>query len=99
MTMVVQLLIWFLLIEVSQSTTVVTNYPTVDLVENSPLNSFVAQLTSEATKYKLILLNMGGFESNLFSVINGSIYTRNVIDREQMITEKRCFDRSSCIIE
>ena len=97
--MLVDLFIWFLLIADSLSTTAVTNYPTVDLWENCPINTLVLPLTDDAKKYKLVLLNMAGFESNMFSVVNGSVYTTNVIDREQLVAEKRCFDRSSCTIE
>jgi hypothetical protein len=31
--------------------------------------------------------------------MNESIYTINEIDREKLIGEKRCFDRSKCLIE
>jgi hypothetical protein len=89
-----------MLIKCSFSKTSVTNYPTVDLLENSPLNTIVIQLIKSNMKQsKLVLLNMAGFESNTFSVINGSIYTTNLIDREQFINEKRCFDRLYCVIE
>jgi hypothetical protein len=76
----------------------VTNYPTVDLLENVPINTLVLRLTQETRKHKLVLLNMSGFESNMFSVVNGSVYTTNVIDREQLVAEKRCLDRLSCTL-
>ena len=82
------------------STTLITTYPTVDLLENSPLNTLVTRLrVSEATKSKMMLLNMMGFESEMFAIVNGSLCTTSVIDREQLIDEKRCSDRFYCLVE
>ena len=78
------------------STISIKTYPTIDLKENIPLNTKVIELK---TKSKLVLLNLSEFEKNLFSIINESIYTINIIDREQLIGEKRCFDRLYCLIE
>jgi hypothetical protein len=100
--MISHLWICFVLIKYSFSKTSITNYPTVDLLENSPLNTLVIQLTPSLNKSKLsklVLLNMSGFESDMFSIINGSIYTINSIDREQFIREKYCLDNLYCKIE
>jgi len=89
--------ILFCFVKVSLSTTSIKTYPTVNLRENCPINSHV--ITLEGKEMKLILLNLGGFETNLFVIVNSSIYTINEIDREQFIGEKRCFDRLYCLIE
>jgi hypothetical protein len=77
--------------------TSVKTYETIELKENIPINSRVIDL--KLNKSKLILLNLGGFELNLFEIRNESIYTINEIDREKLVGEKRCFDRSYCLIE
>ena len=51
------------------------------------------------SKEKLILLNLSGFETNLFEIRNESILTINSIDREEFLTKKRCFDSEDCLIE
>ncbi len=90
-------------IKLSLSTTSIKTYPTVNLTENVPINTNVIQLISdeniEMRKLKLILLNLGGFETNYFEIKNENILTKNVIDREQFVGEKRCFDRNYCLIE
>ncbi|CAF1067307.1 unnamed protein product [Adineta steineri] len=100
--MINHLWILFILIQYSFSKTSITNYPTVDLFENSPLNTLVIQLTTSLNitkSSKLALLNMIGFELDMFSIINGSIYTIDFIDREEFITEKYCLDNLYCKIE
>ncbi|CAF1229404.1 unnamed protein product [Adineta ricciae] len=80
----------------------VTNYPTIDLVENSPLNTLVIQLTTSLNitrTSKLVLLNMSGFESDVFTIVNGSIYTTNSIDREEFLRRKYCLDNLYCKVE
>ena len=96
--------IWFLLLLVKYSfcKTAITNYPTVELLENTPLNTLVVQLTTSLNltrTSKLVLLNMVGFESNTFSIVNGSIYTVNYIDREEFLSEKYCLESLYCKIE
>lgn len=99
--------LWLLLlllscIEQSLSKTAITNYATVELVENSPLNTLVIQLTTsfnQTRTSKFVLLNMIGFESNMFSIVNGSIYTVDYIDREEFLREKYCLDGLYCKIE
>jgi hypothetical protein len=82
------------------STTLITTYPTVDLLENSPVNTLVSHLrVSESARSKMMLLNMMGFESEMFTIVNGSLCTASVIDREQLIDEKRCSDRFYCLVE
>ena len=83
------------------STTLITTYPTVDLLENSPLNTLVTHLrvSEAAARSKMMLLNMVGFESEMFAIVNGSLCTASVIDREQLIDEKRCSDRFYCLVE
>ncbi|CAF1094449.1 unnamed protein product [Rotaria sp. Silwood1] len=80
-------------------TTLTKTYPTIDLKENIPINTNILQLTKEVKNLKLILLNLGGFETNLFSINNENLFTINEIDREKLLGEKRCFDRSYCLIE
>lgn len=94
-----QYFLLFIIIKRTFSITLTKTYPTVDLKENCPINTNVFQLINEVKDLKLILLNLGGFETNLFSIKNENIFTINEIDREQLITEKRCFDRSYCLIE
>ena len=92
----------FVFIKYSFSQTLITSYPTVDLVENSPLNTLVIQLTTSLNitrTSKLVLLNMSGFEFDFFTIVNGSIYTTNPIDREEFLRKKYCFDNSYCKIE
>lgn len=92
----------FLCIKYSFSKTLITNYPTVDLVENSPLNTLVIQLTTSLNitrTSKLVLLNMSGFEFDVFTIVNGSIYTIDSIDREEFLRRKYCLDNLYCKIE
>ncbi|CAF5040533.1 unnamed protein product [Rotaria sp. Silwood1] len=89
----------FILIKTSLLTTLTKTYPTIDLKENIPINTNILQLTKEVKNLKLILLNLGGFETNLFSINNENLFTINEIDREKLLGEKRCFDRSYCLIE
>jgi len=93
--------ILLIIIKICLSTTSIKTYPTVNLTENVPINTNVIKLIKDEEKndYKLILLNLGGFETNLFEIKNENIYTINQIDREQFIIEKRCFDRLYCLIE
>ena len=85
---------------VSEKTSMKT-YPLVDLLENSPLHTKVITVDDQwkTEKNKIILLNLNGFEKEMFSVINGSIFTLNQIDREEMIEKKRCLDHLYCLIE
>ena len=89
----------------STSTTSIKTYPTVHLRENVPINTTVISLLTneersvEMKRLKLSLLNLSGFETNLFEIRNGNICTTNEIDREQFVGEKRCFDRLYCLIE
>ncbi|CAF2616397.1 unnamed protein product [Rotaria sp. Silwood2] len=93
------LILLFILIKSCLLTTLTKTYSTIDLKENIPINTNILQLTKEIQNLKLILLNLGGFETNLFSIKNENLFTINEIDREKLIGEKRCFDRSYCLIE
>lgn len=100
--MIIDIFLLFVVIKLSFSKTSLITYPIVDLLENSPLNTFVISLNSSLNmnnSTKLILLNLNGYESNLFSIINGNIYTKNSIDREEFLREKYCLDNSYCKIE
>ena len=98
--MLINILILLCVIRSGLTATSIKTYPTIDLKENAPINTNVLDLRSNVTdKLKLVLLNLGGFETNLFTIKNESIYTINEIDREQFLAEKRCFDRSYCLIE
>ena len=96
--------ILFILIECSISKSLIRTSPIVDLVENSRLNTFVIQLNesldiANTTSHKFVLLNINGFESKLFSIINGNIYTKDLIDREELIDNNYCSGRPYCKIE
>ncbi|UJR25047.1 hypothetical protein I4U23_006407 [Adineta vaga] len=96
--------LWLLLVflKYSFSEILITNYPTVDLLENSPLNTLIIHLTTSLNltrTSKLVLLNMSGFELDMFTIINGSIYTIDVIDREEFLRNKYCLDSLYCKIE
>jgi len=97
------LILLTMMIEISFSITSIKTYPTVNLTENVPINTNVIKLINEENvemrKLKLILLNLGGFETNYFEIKNENILTKNLIDREQFVGEKRCFDRFYCLIE
>ena len=100
--MLIQVCLLLLIVQMTISTTSIKTFPTVNLRENVPIHTKVINLMGneeEMKKYKLILLNLGGFETNLFEIKNENIYTINEIDREQFLIEKRCFDRSFCLIE
>jgi len=100
--MIINLSILFILIKLTYCKISITNYPTVDLLENSPLNTFVvslSRLTNLTNSTKLVLLNLNGYETTMFSIINGSIYTINSIDREEFIEKQYCLDNLYCKIE
>ncbi len=102
--MLIDVFIFLIIIKISLSTTSIKTYPTVNLTENVPINTNVIKLIKEdenieMRKMKLILLNLSGFETNLFEIKNENIYTINLIDREQFLGEKRCFNRLYCLIE
>jgi predicted NUDIX family phosphoesterase len=101
--MLIHICLLILVIKSSLSTTSIKTYPTVNLTENVPINTNVIKLINEENvemrKLKLILLNLGGFETNYFEIKNENILTKNLIDREQFVGEKRCFDRFYCLIE
>lgn len=79
-------------------TPIIKSYEVIDLLENSPLNTFVIGL-EEYSKSKLILLNINEFETKYFSMINGNIYTKNLIDREEFLNKKYCLNKFYCQIE
>ncbi|CAF1066806.1 unnamed protein product [Rotaria sordida] len=89
----------FIIIKNSLLTTLTKTYPTIDLKENIPINTNILELTNEVKDLKLVLLNLGGFETNLFTIKDQNLFTINEIDREKLIGEKKCFDRSYCLIE
>jgi hypothetical protein len=101
--MIRSLSILFLVIKFTFCKISITNYPTIDLVENCPLHTLVVSLsrlnTNLTSTTKLVLLNLNGFESNMFSIINGSIYTVHSIDREEFIDKQYCLDNLYCKIE
>ena len=101
----IYLFILLIFVKYCLSTTSIKTYPTVNLTENVQINTNVIKLIKEEEKFseiknlKLILLNLGGFETNLFEIKNKNIYTINEIDREKLLIEKRCFDRLYCLFE
>lgn len=97
---IILLLFTIIEVQISFSITLTKTYTTVELKENCPLNTNVLKLINETKlNLKLILLNLSGFETNLFEIRNENIYTINEIDREKLIGEKKCFDRLYCLIE
>lgn len=99
--MLFNVFILLMIIKSSLSTTSIKTYPTVNLTENVPINTKVVKLIEEniKIKYKLILLNLVGYEINYFEIKNETIYTINEIDREEFLSKKRCFDPLNCLIE
>ncbi len=99
--MLIYLFLLIIIVKSSLSTTSIKTYPTVNLTENVPINTNVIKLidNNEIKSLKLILLNLSGYETNLFEIKNENIYTINQIDREQFIGDKKCFDRLFCLIE
>ena len=101
MKILLNLLILLNLINKVKLTTSIKTYPTVELKENCRIGSEVVRLfaTSNDENIKLVLLNLGGFERNLFEIKKEKIITINEIDREELIISKRCFNRLKCLIE
>lgn len=85
------------LIKCSYSNPLIKTYPIIDLLENSPLNTFIVEITQSSNK--LNLLNINRFETKLFSLKNGSIYTKDLIDREEFIDQQYCLNKRYCKIE
>jgi hypothetical protein len=78
--------------------TVMKTYSVIDLTENTPVNTLVRQL-EEGLKMKMNMLNVNGYETELFSLRNGSIYTSSQIDREDLLKKRRCSDELYCLVE
>jgi hypothetical protein len=100
--MLIDLCLLFFIIKISYCKTSLTNYPIVDLFENSPLNTLVVslkELINNSNSSKLVLLNLNGYELNKFSLINESIFTISDIDREEFLEKKYCLDHFYCKIE
>ncbi|CAF0976847.1 unnamed protein product [Rotaria sordida] len=97
MKIIIIICILNVIIKSSYSNPLIKSYPIIDLLENSPLNTFVIELTNSSNK--LILINLNEFETKLFSIINGNIYTKNLIDREEFLDKKYCLDKFYCKIE
>ena len=102
----IRVCLWLNLWLVCEAVTSIKTYPTIDVRENVPLNSQVIELMSSnnsvgrASRWKLILLNLAGFESVYFGLNDENILqTRHAIDREEFLQTKRCFDRLFCLIE
>ena len=96
--------LWLDLWVVCVAVTSIKTYPTIDVRENVPLNSEVIELKSNngvgRGRWKLILLNLAGFESMYFGLNDENVLqTRHSIDREEFLQAKRCFDRLFCLIE
>lgn len=74
----------------------------IDLLENSPINTLVIDLTdisNNSNVTKLHLLNINGFETKYFLIKDGKIHTKNLIDREEFIDKKYCLSKFYCKIE
>jgi hypothetical protein len=100
----VRVCLWLDLWVVCVAVTSIKTYPTIDVRENVPLNSEVIELKSSnsvgRSRWKLILLNLAGFESVYFGLNDANVLqTRHSIDREEFLQAKRCFDRLFCLIE
>ena len=94
----VRLWILFILVKCLHCQPIIETFSTVDLLENSQLNTFVIQLIEQLTSVdnsstKLVRLNLSGFERDLFSIIHGSLYTKGAIDREEMLAKKYCMNK------
>ncbi|CAF3347849.1 unnamed protein product [Rotaria socialis] len=99
MMMMMMMIIYLLsvIIKCSYSNPSIRTYPIVDLLENSPLNTFIIEVTQSTNK--LNLLNINRFETKLFSIRNGSIYTKDLIDREEFLDRQYCLNKFYCKIE
>lgn len=87
-----------------EGVTSIKTYPTIDVKENVALHSDVIELKSSngvgTSRWKLVLLNLAGFESMYFGLNEKNVLqTRHAIDREEFLQAKRCFDRLFCLIE
>jgi hypothetical protein len=74
--------------------TVMKTYSVIDLVENTPVNTLVRRLDDGV---KMKMFNVNGYETELFSLRNGSIYTSSHIDREDLLKKRRCLDELYCL--
>lgn len=89
----------FVLIKCSLSKMLLLNYPLVNLIENSPLNSVIVSLNSSMNGTKYVLLNLNGFETNKFEIKNENILIKNEIDREEFVNKNYCLNNNYCSIE
>jgi hypothetical protein len=71
--------------------------PLVDLLENSAWKSTVVVLDSSTRT--ATVLNLHGFERDMFSVIDGRLVTSSDIDREAIVDKKQCSNATYCLIE
>ena len=78
--------------------TVMKTYSVINLLENTPVNTLVKRLEDGVTM-KMKMLNVNGYETELFSLRNGSIHTSSQIDREDLLKKRRCLDELYCLIE
>jgi hypothetical protein len=97
--MKLDLCLLLILIKCTISDPSITSYPTIDLLENSPLNTIVIDLKPSLNKRKVVLLNLIGFESEMFSIIDETICTKREIDREEFVSKRYCLDNSYCKME
>lgn len=87
------------------SKTSIVTHPKVELVENVPLNSLVVSFSSFTTtrrrneSNKMVLLNLNGYEKEMFLLMNETIYTKEEIDREEFVLKGYCRNEMNCQIE
>ena len=100
--LIYQLLVLIVVMISSISTTTsIRTFERVELRENVPLNTTVMNLkmTNEKKTKKMVLLNLSGFETNLFEIRGDKLQTKSPIDHEEFVERKWCFDRLNCLIE
>ena len=78
----------------------VKTYPIIDLIENTRKGEIVHHFDFKRISIeKIVLLNLNGFERNLFEIENENLLTKTSIDREEILEKKFCFDENYCLIE
>ena len=93
-----------LMIRMSMCRTSIRTFDKVKLKENVGINTTVMNLKkNNEIKWnevrKMNLLNLNGFETNLFEIVKDELRTREEIDREEFVVKKWCLDRLNCLIE
>lgn len=98
------LIIILFLIKNCRSKIVVQTSSTINLIENTPVKTFVVSLNelvnfNKHQKQRFELLNLNGYERKYFRIENETIYTNDWIDREEFLEKNFCSNEFYCQIE